>query len=202
MHTNETTQQPKARRIDNGLKRLFDVCAAAAGLIILSPAFVVLAVLIRRTSPGRAFFLQERVGRNEVPFICIKFRTMVAGTPDVGSHDAAPSWITPIGRTLRAYKLDEIPQLLNVLKGDMSLVGPRPCLPTQVKVLAARRARDVFSVRPGITGLAQLRGIDMSTPEELAEADGLYVQTAGFWSDVKLIVATIAGGGTGDAAVR
>ncbi|WP_028745823.1 sugar transferase [Rhizobium mesoamericanum] len=184
------------------LKRLFDICAAFFGLIVLSPIFLVLVVLVRRSSPGGALFLQERVGRREVPFVCIKFRTMAAGSPNVGSHDAVSSWITPLGRKLRAYKLDELPQLINVLRGEMSFVGPRPCLPTQHDVIAARRKRKVFSVRPGITGLAQLQGIDMSTPEALAEADARYIQKAGFWQDMILVISTLAGRGTGDAATK
>ncbi|OWW04821.1 lipid carrier--UDP-N-acetylgalactosaminyltransferase [Rhizobium sp. R72] len=184
------------------LKRLFDICAAGLGLVVLSPVFIVLVFLVRKSSPGGALFLQERVGRSEVPFVCIKFRTMAAGSPNVGSHDAASSWITPLGRKLRTYKLDELPQLINVLRGDMSFVGPRPCLPSQHDVIAARRKRQVFSVRPGITGLAQLQGIDMSTPEALAEADARYIQKAGFWQDVILVLGTLAGRGTGDAAAK
>ncbi|MEK1892631.1 MAG: sugar transferase [Rhizobium sp.] len=187
---------------NRSLKRLFDICAACLGLIVLAPVLVVLVVLVRRSSPGGALFLQERVGRAEVPFVCIKFRTMAAGSPNVGSHDAALSWITPLGRKLRAYKLDELPQLINVLRGEMSFVGPRPCLPTQHDVIAARRKRKVFSVRPGITGLAQLQGIDMSTPDALAEADARYIQKAGFWQDIVLVISTLAGRGTGDAAAK
>ncbi|WP_306910806.1 sugar transferase [Rhizobium mesoamericanum] len=187
---------------NKSLKRLFDICGAFFGLIVLSPIFLVLVVLVRRSSPGGALFLQERVGRCEVPFVCIKFRTMAAGSPNVGSHDAASSWITPLGRMLRAYKLDELPQLINVLRGEMSFVGPRPCLPTQHDVIAARRKRKVFSVRPGITGLAQLQGIDMSTPETLAEVDARYIQKAGFWQDMILVISTLAGRGTGDAAAK
>jgi len=127
---------------------------------------------------------------------------MAAGSPNVGSHDAASSWITPLGKKLRAYKLDELPQLVNVVRGEMSFVGPRPCLPTQSDVIAARRKHDVFSVRPGITGLAQLQGIDMSTPEALAEADARYIRNAGFWQDIVLVINTVAGKGTGDAAAK
>ncbi|MBW9114081.1 sugar transferase [Rhizobium cauense] len=187
---------------NRSLKRLFDICAASIGLIVLSPVFLVLVILVRRSSPGGALFCQERVGRSEVPFICLKFRTMAAGSPNVGSHDAASSWITPLGKKLRAYKLDELPQLVNVVRGEMSFVGPRPCLPTQSDVIAARRKHDVFSVRPGITGLAQLQGIDMSTPEALAEADARYIRNAGFWQDIVLVINTVAGKGTGDAAAK
>jgi O-antigen biosynthesis protein WbqP len=168
----------------------------------LSPVLLVLVILVRRSSPGGALFLQKRVGRDEAPFTCIKFRTMAAGTPSVGSHDAAEAWITPIGRTLRAYKLDELPQLVNVLRGDMSLVGPRPCLLTQPEVIAARRAKGVFAIRPGITGLAQMSGIDMSTPDKLAAADAEYVRTASLWNDLGLVLGSVLGKGKGDAALK
>jgi len=110
--------------------------------------------------------------------------------------------MTPIGKTLRAYKLDELPQLVNVLKGEMSLVGPRPCLPSQPDVIAARRAKGVFAVRPGITGLAQIAGIDMSTPEKLAIADAEYVKTASLWNDIAMILGSVIGKGKGDAALK
>ncbi len=189
-------------KLNQGIKRAFDFCAASGGLVVLSPVLLVLTIMVRRSSPGGAFFRQQRVGRDEVPFTCLKFRTMAAGTPDVGSHDAAESWMTPIGKTLRAYKLDELPQLVNVLKGEMSLVGPRPCLPSQPDVIAARRAKGVFAVRPGITGLAQIAGIDMSTPEKLAIADAEYVKTASLWNDIAMILGSVMGKGKGDAALK
>ncbi|WP_348531164.1 sugar transferase [Rhizobium sp. 16-449-1b] len=151
---------------------------------------------------GRSAVFTNAHGRFEVPFTCIKFRTMAAGTPSVGSHDAAEAWITPIGRTLRAYKLDELPQLLNVLRGDMSFVGPRPCLLTQLEVISARRAKGVFAIRPGITGMAQIAGIDMSTPEKLAAADAEYVSTVSLWGDIAMILGSIFGKGKGDAALK
>lgn len=191
-----------AGKMNQAIKRLFDFCAALGGLIVLSPILLVLVILIRRSSPGGALFLQKRVGRHEKPFTCIKFRSMAAGTPDVGSHDAAEAWITPIGKTLRAYKLDELPQLFNVLVGDMSLVGPRPCLLTQPDVIAARRAKGVFAIRPGITGLAQLSGIDMSTPVELANVDADYVKNASLLRDLQLIIGSVLGKGKGDAALK
>ncbi|MBO9127091.1 MULTISPECIES: sugar transferase [unclassified Rhizobium] len=189
-------------KLNQGIKRAFDLCAASGGLVVLSPVLLVLTIMVRRSSPGGAFFRQQRVGRDEVPFTCLKFRTMAAGTPDVGSHDAAEAWITPIGKTLRAYKLDELPQLVNVLKGEMSLVGPRPCLPSQPEVIAARRTKGVFAVRPGITGLAQIAGIDMSTPEKLATADAEYVKTASLWNDIAMILGSVMGKGKGDAALK
>lgn len=182
------------------MKRLFDIVAAFSGLLVFSPVMLLIAILVRKSSPGGALFLQTRVGRNERHFTCIKFRTMAAGTPDVGSHDASAAWITPIGKHLRRYKLDELPQLVNVLRGDMSLVGPRPCLPGQSEVISERRKRGVFAIRPGITGLAQLSGIDMSTPEKLAIADERYVRRHSLAGDIRLIISTVLGGGTGDAA--
>ena len=184
------------------MKRVFDFLISAFGLIVLMPAMLVIAYLVRRSSPGGALFVQTRVGRGEKPFQCYKFRTMASGAPQGGSHEVGESWITPIGRRLRAFKLDELPQLFNVVRGDMSLVGPRPCLPSQGDVIAARRRRNVFSIRPGITGLAQLASIDMSTPDKLAEFDGRYVANRTLFGDLMIIARTITGGGAGDAASR
>ncbi len=136
-------------------------------------------------------FRQVRVGRNEQTFICNKFRTMHQGTAQRGTHEISASALTPIGSVLRSFKLDELPQLWNVLKGEMSLVGPRPCLPNQTKLVAERRARDVFSATPGITGLAQVEGIDMSRPEKLAEIDQTYIRTRSLGMDLKLILRTL-----------
>ena len=181
------------------MKRTFDLLVSAVGLIVLAPVMLIIAWLIARSSPGGALFVQARVGRSEKLFECYKFRTMAQGAPVAGSHQVSGSWITPIGRRLRSRKLDELPQLYNVLRGDMSLVGPRPCLPNQAEVIAARRARDVFDVRPGITGIAQLASIDMSTPERLAEADRRYIDSRSFWGDLRIIAATALGRGSGDA---
>lgn len=182
------------------MKRGFDIVVAASGLVILSPLILLLIMLIRANSPGSAIFVQERLGRNEKPFRCYKFRTMTTGAPNAGSHKIDGSWITPLGGRLRRCKLDEIPQLLNVLRGDMSLVGPRPCLPVQTDVIAARRLKNVFAVRPGITGPAQLHGIDMSMPEALAAADAGYIENQTMVMDLWLLFATLTGAGTGDAA--
>ena len=181
------------------MKRAFDVLVSAAALLVLAPVMGVLAVLVRHSSPGPALFVQERVGQFERPFRCYKFRTMAMGAPVAGSHEVAASWITPLGRRMRSAKLDELPQFYNVLRGDMSLVGPRPCLPGQAEVVEARRARGVFGVRPGITGPAQLAGIDMSMPDRLAEADSRYIAAATFLGDLRILVATVAGRGSGDA---
>jgi O-antigen biosynthesis protein WbqP len=184
------------------MKRTFDLLVSAVGLILLAPVMLIIGWLVARSSPGGALFVQTRVGRSEKLFACYKFRTMAHGAPVAGSHEVSGSWITPIGRRLRSLKLDELPQLFNVLRGDMSLVGPRPCLPNQAEVIAARRARDVFDIRPGITGIAQLASIDMSTPEELAEADRRYMASRTFLGDLRIIAATVLGGGSGDAVNR
>lgn len=181
------------------MKRLFDLFAAICGLVFLSPVMLWIAVMVRRSTPGGAIFAQDRVGRGERVFRCYKFRTMYTTAPNAGSHEVTASWVTPEGARLRRYKLDELPQLWNVLRGEMSLVGPRPCLPTQDDVIQARRAAGVFSVRPGITGSAQLAGIDMSTPDHLAQADRDYVEKHDFFGDIRIIVATVSGRGTGDA---
>ena len=184
------------------MKRIFDFLVSALALIGLMPVMLVIAYLISRSSSGGVLFVQTRVGKCEKPFQCYKFRTMAHGAPVAGSHEVAENWITPIGRRLRSAKLDELPQLFNVLRGEMSLVGPRPCLPVQTEVIAARRALNVFRVRPGITGIAQLASIDMSTPEKLARADSEYVENWSFSGDLRIIVATMIGGGSGDAARR
>lgn len=182
------------------LKRVFDLFTACLLLTMLSPIMLIVALLIRLTSPGPALFAQVRVGRFEQSFTCLKFRTMVFGVPNVSSHEVGTNWITPLGRFLRVTKVDELPQLINVVRGQMSLVGPRPCLPSQMEVIEARRQLDVFSIRPGITGVAQLSGIDMSDPSGLARADRSYMDNQTFVGDLKILVKTAFGMGSGDAA--
>jgi O-antigen biosynthesis protein WbqP len=184
------------------MKRTFDFIVSALGLIVLMPVMLTIAYFVSRSSRGGVLFVQDRVGKFEKLFRCYKFRTMTHGAPVAGSHEVAESWITPTGRRLRSAKLDELPQLFNVLRGDMSLVGPRPCLPSQIDVIVARRVRNVFGIRPGITGIAQLASIDMSTPERLAEADHCYVEKQTFVGDLRILAATVLGGGSGDAVKR
>ena len=181
------------------MKRTFDFLVSACGLIFLMPFMLIIAWFVARSSPGGVLFVQTRVGKSEKPFQCYKFRTMAHGAPNAGSHEVAESWITPTGRRMRSAKLDELPQLYNVLRGDMSLVGPRPCLPSQIEVIAARRIRNIFTIRPGITGPAQLASIDMSTPEKLAQADSHYIKSQTFIGDLRIIARTVLGGGSGDA---
>lgn len=180
------------------MKRLFDVVASFCGLVILGWAILLLAWLIRRDTPGPGIFRQVRVGRNRVPFVCCKLRTMRIETAQAATHDTPASAVTRVGGILRRHKLDELPQLWNVLKGDMSLVGPRPCLPVQADVIAEREKCGVFAVRPGITGPAQISGVDMSEPERLAAVDGAYVTDQTFFGDLTIILRTVLGKGQGD----
>lgn len=177
--------------------RVLDVVLSVLGLLAAAPVLLVLWVLgwLESRSP---LFRQERVGRYQRPFVLVKFRTMRPDTESVATHLAQASSITCLGRFLRRTKLDELPQLWNVLKGEMSLVGPRPGLFNQEELLQELAARGVLDARPGITGLAQIRGIDMSTPRRLAEVDremldGLTVRTY-----FRYLVLTVLGRGSGD----
>ena len=134
-------------------------------------------------------------------FTLIKFRTMKPETRSVGTHDVSPCQVTSWGSLLRKYKIDELPQLWNVLHGEMSLVGPRPCLPNQSVLIGVRKKLSVFGARPGITGLAQIKGIDMSTPELLAKTDAEMIQTMTLGKYFKYIALTVWGWGRGDRVV-
>jgi len=183
---------------ENFLKRMFDLVVAAIGLIVLSPLLLIIVLVVRFTSPGPGIFSQIRVGRHGEPFRCHKLRTMYAGTPSVPTHDVAASHVTKAGRFLRRTKLDELPQLWNVLKGEMSFVGPRPCLPSQAELIEERLKRGVLALRPGITGISQIRGIDMSTPALLAESDADYLEKQSLAFDLRILLHTALGGGSGD----
>ncbi|GAA4522824.1 sugar transferase [Chelativorans composti] len=172
-------------------KRLFDLALALPAMIVALPVIAVAALLVRATSPGPAIFAQTRVGRNGTGFRCYKIRTMHTGTPSVPTHEAKASYVTGVGRVLRQTKLDELPQLWNVIRGDMSLVGPRPCLPGQDDLIRHRERLGVLSLRPGITGLAQVRGIDMSDPRRCAEADAEYLARWSPWLDLTLLLRTL-----------
>jgi lipopolysaccharide/colanic/teichoic acid biosynthesis glycosyltransferase len=159
-------------------------------------------VAVRTTSRGPGFHVQERVGAGETPFRLVKLRTMTVGTPQRGTHEVSAASITPVGRLLRSTKLDELPQAWNVVRRELSVVGPRPCLPSQTELLAERRAAGVFAIRPGITGLAQVNGIDMSDPRRLAEWDHRYMHMRSILLDLRIVAATALGRGFGDPAGR
>lgn len=177
--------------------RLFDFFFSFFGLIIGSPLLLSI-YFIGLFDTGSPIFRQERVGRDQKPFTLMKFRTMQPDTASVASHLADASNITPFGSFLRRTKLDELPQLWNVLKGEMSLVGPRPCLFNQADLIKERESFGVFTVRPGITGLAQVNNIDMSTPKLLAETDAYMLKALTLSAYFNYIFMTIAGKGAGD----
>ena len=183
------------------LIRLLDVVFALCGLVFGFPVLVILTV-IGLFDTGSPIFRQERVGRHKKPFTLVKFRTMKPDTAHVASHLANASAITAFGGFLRKSKLDELPQLWNVLWGDMSLVGPRPCLFNQQELIDEREQRGVLNARPGITGLAQVNDIDMSTPVLLAETDAKMLQTLSLTNYFKYIFMTVGGKGSGDRVRR
>jgi len=177
--------------------RIFDITFSGLGLILASP-LMLLVLLLSLFDTGRPIFLQDRLGRHQVPFVLFKFRTMPPNTTSVATHLASKHAITHWGHFLRRTKLDELPQLWNVLIGEMSLVGPRPGLPNQPQLTVAREKLGIFEVRPGITGLAQVKGIDMSTPELLAQTDARMIAEMSVRSYFKYIFLTVLGKGSGD----
>ncbi len=177
--------------------RIIDIIAATVGLVVFSPIIIII-YMIGLFDTGCPLFIQQRVGRDKRLFKLIKFRTMHVNTAQVGTHLAKSSDITQTGAFLRRSKLDELPQLINVITGSMSLVGPRPCLPTQTTLLNERNKRSVLSVRPGITGLGQINNIDMSTPRKLSRYDQLMNKNMDLVMYFSLITATIFGKGSGD----
>lgn len=181
--------------------RIFDFCFSLLGLLLGAPVLLVLTI-IGLFDTGSPIFRQQRVGRHQEPFTLVKFRTMRVDTVSVATHLASSASITRFGHFLRKSKLDELPQLWNVLKGDMSLVGPRPGLFIQDELTAERAKRGVFDVRPGITGLAQVSEIDMSTPALLAETDQKMIQSLTLTDYFKYIFMTVVGKGAGDRVVK
>ncbi|MFZ1388648.1 MAG: sugar transferase [Thiolinea sp.] len=179
------------------MTRLLDIVFASIGLTLGLP-FLLLLTFAGWLDTRSPLFRQPRVGRNQQPFMLVKFRTMRVGTASVATHLASSSVITPFGSFLRHTKLDELPQLWNVLWGDMSLVGPRPCLLNQYELITAREALGVFNARPGITGLAQVQGIDMSTSEKLAQVDAEMLKTLSLKAYICYILQTVTGSGQGD----
>lgn len=183
-------------------KKLVDLGFAFAVLALFGWLLLAIWIFVRLGSPGPGIFAQERVGRGGESFTCYKFRTMKAGTRQAGTHEVEETAVTTVGGFLRKTKLDELPQIFNILRGELSLVGPRPCLPLQTDLLMQRRKHGVLDVLPGITGLSQINGIDMSDPERLAVSDARYVAQRSLLLDIKIIAATFLGQGRGDRTRR
>lgn len=179
--------------------RFFDLILSLIGVLFFSPIFLILLV-IGFLDTGSPLFFQERVGLHQKKFFLMKFRSMDINTQSMATHLIQANSITKWGAFLRRSKLDELPQILNVLKGEMSFVGPRPCLFNQSELISARVSLNIYSVRPGITGLAQINKIDMSTPVLLAQTDAKMIDELNIWFYFKYIFLTITGKGFGDRA--
>ena len=175
-------------------KRIEDVSIALAALVILGLPMLLVAAAIRLTSKGPALFRQKRFGKDKQLFTVYKFRTMSTKAPKnmpTNSFTNADSYITPLGGVLRKLSIDELPQLLNVIKGEMGIVGPRPVIKTEKKLINLRQKYQANSVKPGITGWAQVNGRDDLDDQRKAEMDGEYVQQLSFLTDVKIMIKTI-----------
>ena len=177
--------------------RALDIIISIFAILLGSP--LILAIFAIGYFDTRSpLFFQQRVGKSRAGFTLVKFRTMSPDTQSVGTHLVDSASVTKFGHFLRRTKLDELPQLFNVIRGDMSLVGPRPCLPNQLELIEERDKRGVYTVRPGITGLAQINHVDMSTPRKLAIYDDLMIRNFTLRNYLCLILATSIGRGKGD----
>ncbi len=175
-------------------KRFYDIVLSFIGLIVLSPLLLVLVILIKLDSKGPILFRQKRIGRNKKHFYILKFRTMRIDTPkDTPTHmlENPQQWITKVGKFLRKTSLDEIPQIINILKGDMSIIGPRPALWNQYDLVEERDKYNVHKLYPGLTGYAQINGRDELPIPEKAKLDGYYVKNISLLLDIKIFFGTI-----------
>jgi O-antigen biosynthesis protein WbqP len=175
------------------MKRIFDLLVALGLMLILTPLFLLLVLAVRLTSVGPVLFRTERVGKGNKLFTMYKFRTMRIDTPQVATHllKKPDQFLTPIGKLLRRTSLDELPQLINVLRGEMSLVGPRPALFNQEDLIALRTAGGVDTLIPGITGWAQVNGRDELPIPEKVKLDEWYLKNRSFWLDLKIVGMTV-----------
>ncbi|MBP3851303.1 MAG: sugar transferase [Erysipelotrichaceae bacterium] len=179
----------------NGLKRLLGLLMSVSGIIVLSPVYLVLILAIKTTSPGPIFFKQKRVGIHKTHFQILKFRSMRIDTPkDIPTHmlENPDQYITSVGKFMRKTSLDELPQLFNIVKGDMAVVGPRPALWNQYDLIAERDKYGANDVLPGLTGWAQVNGRDELEIDVKAKYDGQYVERMSFLFDCRCFLMTIA----------
>ena len=175
------------------LKRIFDFLMSLIAIIILSPVILIVALAVKFTSPGPMLFKQRRIGKDNVEFEIYKFRTMRIDTPNVPTHllENPDQWITPVGKFLRKTSLDELPQLFNILKGEMSIVGPRPALYNQIDLRDMRTAVGVHKLIPGLTGWAQINGRDEIPLSLKVRLDKEYLDRKSFLFDIKIIFMTV-----------
>ncbi|WP_444994311.1 sugar transferase [Aliikangiella sp. IMCC44359] len=171
-------------------KRCLDIIIVFISVLLLSPIMILIALLIKFFDPGPIFFKQQRVGRNGVNFCFYKFRSMPVNTGNIPSDKIGKIKLTWIGRVIRRTNLDELPQLLNILKGDMSIVGPRPPIPNQLNLIELRKSNGAIKLRPGLTGLAQIKAFDGMSVCEKADYDEQYVKELCFSIDIKIILGT------------
>ena len=176
------------------MKRLFDILFSVFLLILLIPVFIVLSLLVKATSRGPVLFRQRRIGKDKAEFYIFKFRTMYLESPkNMPTHllENPDRYITPVGKFLRKTSLDELPQLINIIKGEMSFVGPRPALYNQYDLISLRDEQGVNSFRPGVTGWAQINGRDELEIPEKVKFDTYYIKKQSIWFDIKIIFVTI-----------
>ncbi|WP_202899037.1 sugar transferase [Ahrensia sp. 13_GOM-1096m] len=186
----------------SSFKKLIDYGFALSVIFLFWWLMLIIYITIRLDSDGKSIFAQTRIGKNQKPFTCYKFRTMKVGTISAGTHEVQAASVTKVGALLRKTKLDELLQVFNILRGEVGLVGPRPCLPIQKELISARDTLGVFDILPGITGYAQVNGIDMSDPERLAKMDSQYMALRSIPFDLKIIASTFLGRGGGDRVYK
>ncbi|MBO6917703.1 MAG: sugar transferase [Rhizobiaceae bacterium] len=179
-------------------KRTLDFGISILIIVLFWWLLLLITLLIKVGSPGPAILAQNRIGLNQNEFVCFKFRTMQTGTKVAATHEVSAKNITGIGHFLRKSKLDELPQIWNIIKNEMSFIGPRPCLPNQRELIKLRTDAGIFDDLPGITGWAQVRGIDMSDPQRLVTAETEYKMRRSISVDIKILLATFIGNGNGD----
>jgi O-antigen biosynthesis protein WbqP len=173
------------------MKRFFDVMVSALVILIFSPFWLIIGIVIKLYDGGPIIFKQNRIGKDGAEFKFMKFRSMPVNTPNVVSTQTAVLRVTPIGKIIRRTNLDEIPQFINVLKGDMSIIGPRPSLPSQASLIEMRKQNGAIKLRPGLTGWAQVNAYDYMPEEEKARLDGEYYQKIGLVMDLRIVLGTI-----------
>jgi O-antigen biosynthesis protein WbqP len=173
-------------------KRGVDVVLSLVLIVLLSPIFLIVSIIIKLDSEGPVFFTQKRYGRNGTYFNIIKFRSMYTGTPDIPTDRLRnpEAYVTRVGRVLRKTSLDELPQLFNILKGDMAFIGPRPALHNQHALIEARKRLGIDKLRPGLTGYAQVMGRDFITDEQKVQYDKYYMEHESLLLDIRIILLT------------